>query len=50
MTIEKDPKIQIRCEKCGKEAPIDKEKSNKNWTVYKTECPCGGVCKPTLSL
>lgn len=32
------------CNKCGKEAPIDKKMSNENWTVYKTKepCECGG--------
>lgn len=33
-----------KCNRCGKEAPIDKEKSNGNWIVYKTKepCECGG--------
>ncbi len=32
------------CNKCGKEAPRDKEKSNKNWAVFRTKepCSCGG--------
>lgn len=33
------------CNKCGKVAPIDKEKSNSNWIFYNTEnpwCECGG--------
>ena len=34
--------IKFICKKCGKEIPIDEEKSNDNWKVYKTECPCGG--------
>ena len=36
------------CKKCGKKAEIDKEKSNENWTVYKTKCACGGkiIFKP----
>lgn len=37
-------KIIIACEKCNKEAPVDIEQSNSNWTVYKTDkpCECGG--------
>lgn len=33
-----------KCNKCGKTAPIDKKKSSKDWTVYKTDkpCKCGG--------
>ena len=36
-----------RCEKCGKLAPIDKEKSNENWTAYVMgkPCECGGTFK-----
>ena len=30
------------CEKCGKEMPIDKSKSNPNWKAYKEKCVCGG--------
>lgn len=35
------------CEKCGKIAPIDAEKSTANWTVYKIKehCECGGEYK-----
>jgi len=33
------------CKKCGKEMPIDKEKSNKNWIVYRNKCECGGNAK-----
>ena len=35
------------CNKCGKEAPVDTEMSNKNWTVYKEKepCECGGEFK-----
>lgn len=35
------------CDKCGAVAPIDKEKSNENWTVYavKEPCKCGGEYK-----
>lgn len=32
------PKIKMICKDCGKEAAIDKEKSNENWNVYKTKC------------
>lgn len=40
----KMPKFECRCNKCGKNAPINKEKSNENWTVYETKepCECGG--------
>ena len=42
----KKPKIKmiVCCEKCGKLAPIDKEKSNDNWVVHDTSkpCECGG--------
>ena len=38
-------KIKQICNKCGKEAEIDKEKSNKNWTVYQLNCKCGGYCE-----
>jgi hypothetical protein len=35
--------IKLICNKCGKEPKIDKENSNKNWTVYKNgDCLCGG--------
>ena len=35
--------IVMVCKKCGKEAPINKEKSNKNWIVYDNKpCECGG--------
>jgi hypothetical protein len=34
-------KIKVICNKCGKEPPIDKEKSNKNWVVHNTSKPCG---------
>lgn len=36
--------LQVKCNKCGKSAPLDKEKSNSNWMVYKTKepCECGG--------
>lgn len=32
------------CSKCGKEPPINKEKSAPNWVFYMTKepCKCGG--------
>ena len=35
--------IKLVCKFCGKEAPIDTEKSNENWKVYKQneKCECG---------
>ena len=35
------------CDKCGKEAPIDKQKSNHSWVVYLPDkkCSCGGSYK-----
>lgn len=40
------------CNKCGKSAPIDKEKSNENWIVYnvKEPCECGGRFVPKILL
>lgn len=38
----KKKEIKFVCSKCGKDMPVDKEKSNENWTVYKTQCECGG--------
>jgi hypothetical protein len=37
--------VVMSCDKCGKEPPIDKEKSNENWIVYRPvkECECGGT-------
>ena len=45
--MKKQIKMQVICEKCGKNAPIDNVKSNKNWIVYKTDkpCECGGRFK-----
>ena len=41
--IKETPIITSMCNLCGKIAPIDYEKSNDNWTVYKTGlCNCGG--------
>ena len=39
--------LTFHCDKCNSEPEIDKEKSNNNWTVYKTnkKCVCGGVFK-----
>ena len=39
------------CNKCGKEAPINNEMSNKNWIVYDTSkpCECGGQWKIKLN-
>lgn len=35
----------LRCRLCGKLPPIDEEKSNENWVVYKIveKCECGGT-------
>lgn len=30
-------KIQLLCEKCGKEAEVDKKGSSKNWTKLNTK-------------
>lgn len=39
----KNNPIKVVCEDCGKDAPIDSEKSNENWTVHATTCDeCGG--------
>ncbi|MBS4538206.1 hypothetical protein GOQ27_07010 [Clostridium sp. D2Q-11] len=42
--------IRVVCNKCRKEAPIDKEKSNLNWKVYdeSKSCKCGGEWKMIL--
>ena len=39
-----DDTFTIICNKCGKEQPIDKKQSNKNWKVYMNVkyCKCGG--------
>lgn len=38
--------LYMECEKCGDPAPLDEEKSNENWSVYKNEpCHCGGKFK-----
>lgn len=43
-------KFIVICDKCGKEAPIDKEKSTTDWIAYKAEehCDCGGKYVPKL--
>lgn len=38
-------KVKMICDKCGKEMPLDNEKSNENWQVYKQDCVCGGRAK-----
>ena len=40
--------IKVVCEKCGREMPRDDKQSNKNWTVYKEKCECGGRGKPII--
>lgn len=44
-------KIEFKCNKCGEVAPLDTEKSNENWTVYKTNesCKCGGKFEQVVS-
>jgi hypothetical protein len=40
---------EIECNKCGKKAEVDNEKSNNNWTAYKTgKCECGGIIMPNI--
>lgn len=48
----KDIETGVVCNKCGKSAPIDEEKSNENWIVYKTKepCECGGKFVPKFLL
>jgi len=41
-------KIKSVCKKCGKEMPVDKEKSNKSWKAYKNKCECGGEGKTVV--
>lgn len=40
--------MKVICNKCGKEAPKDTEKSTAQWNVYKTDkpCECGGKFVP----
>lgn len=34
---QKNPDIDFVCDKCGKHPPVDKEKSNENWTAYTSD-------------
>ena len=38
-------KMIVRCNRCGKVAPIDEKKTTDRFTVYKTKepCECGGT-------
>lgn len=38
------PKIEFKCEKCGRMQPKNAEKSNNNFNVFdcKATCDCGG--------
>ena len=40
------------CEKCGKTAPVDAEKSTPEWTMYVVgkPCECGGEFMPRFML
>ena len=40
----KSPKIEMKCEKCGKPQTKDDKQSNENWSVFdcKQTCECGG--------
>lgn len=40
----KTPKMENRCDKCGKPQPKNKDKSNHNWSVFdcNAKCECGG--------
>ena len=40
----KAPKIEIKCEQCGKQQPEDRNASNENWAVFDChqKCECGG--------
>lgn len=41
--------IKFVCSKCGKPPEEDKEKSNKNWKVFKSECSdCGSKVIATV--
>lgn len=37
--------FEFKCDKCGKHAEQDKEKSNENWRAFKCgeKCECGGT-------
>lgn len=43
----KAPKMEMKCEKCGKPQPKDDSKSNENWNAFRTgqRCECGGEYK-----
>lgn len=45
-----ETKTMVICDNCGKCAPIDKERSTENWTVYTTSspCECGGHWIPSF--
>lgn len=40
----KAPKIEFKCENCGKSQKKNEQQSNKNWAVFdcKQKCECGG--------
>lgn len=40
----KKPKIEFKCEKCGKSQLKDEAQSNRNWAVFNCDetCECGG--------
>lgn len=44
MKVAKIPKVEMKCERCGKPQPKDENKSNENWNVFdcKAVCSCGG--------
>lgn len=39
------PKIEFKCENCGKPQPKNEYQSNKNWAVFdcNQKCECGGM-------
>lgn len=43
--------IEVRCEKCNNQAPINKAKSTPNWIIHDTSkpCICGGQYKSTVT-
>ena len=43
----KAPKIEFKCDKCGKPQPKNEKQSNHNWNVYdcNQKCECGGTFK-----
>ena len=43
----KAPRIEFKCDKCGKLQPKNEKKSNHNWNVYDSnqKCECGGTFK-----